>query len=60
MMKKDWYLKPLAVAVTTVALGIAVAHAEHPDDEACWAIKGRLQRLTRARRVSCTHRAHPI
>ncbi len=28
MMKKDWYLKPLAVAVTTVALGLSVAHAQ--------------------------------
>ena len=40
MMKKDWYLKPLAVAVTTVALGIAVAHAEHPDDEAVLGYQG--------------------
>ncbi|ERS82918.1 MULTISPECIES: nitrite reductase [Halomonas] len=28
MMKKDWYLKPLAVAVTTVALGITAAYAQ--------------------------------
>lgn len=28
MMKKDWYLKPLAVAVTTVALGLSAAHAQ--------------------------------
>ncbi|WP_280546938.1 MULTISPECIES: nitrite reductase [unclassified Halomonas] len=28
MMKKDWYLKPLAVAVTTVALGIGAAQAQ--------------------------------
>ncbi|PRY73085.1 nitrite reductase [Halomonas ventosae] len=28
MMKKDWYLKPLAVAVTTVALGISAAQAQ--------------------------------
>ncbi|MEQ5800611.1 nitrite reductase [Halomonas sp. H10-9-1] len=27
-MKKDWYLKPLAVAVTTVALGITAAYAQ--------------------------------
>jgi len=27
-MKKDWYLKPLAVAVTTVALGITAAQAQ--------------------------------
>lgn len=40
MLKKDWYLKPLAVAVTTVALGIAVAHAEHPDDEAVLGYQG--------------------
>lgn len=40
MMKKDWYLKPLAVAVTTVALGISAAHAEHPDDEAVMGYQG--------------------
>ena len=40
MLKKDWYLKPLAVAVTTVALGGAVAHAEHPDDEAVLGYQG--------------------
>ncbi len=40
MLKKDWYLKPLAVAVTTVALGVAVAHAEHPDDEAVLGYQG--------------------
>ncbi|WP_282041954.1 nitrite reductase [Halomonas alimentaria] len=28
MMKKDWYLKPLAVTVTTVALGITAAYAQ--------------------------------
>lgn len=33
MMKKDWYLKPLAVAVTTVALGITAAQAQHDEDE---------------------------
>lgn len=27
-MKKDWYLKPLAVAVTTIALGVSAAQAQ--------------------------------
>jgi len=43
MMKKDWYLKPLAVAVTTVALGITTAQAQdgHKDvDEAKNAYQG--------------------
>ncbi|MDZ7851664.1 MAG: cytochrome D1 domain-containing protein [Halomonas sp.] len=33
MMKKDWYLKPLAVAVTTVALGISAAHAQNEEGQ---------------------------
>ncbi|MDR5902846.1 MULTISPECIES: nitrite reductase [Halomonas] len=33
MMKKDWYLKPLAVAVTTVALGITAAYAQDDKKE---------------------------
>lgn len=43
MMKKDGYLKPLAVAVTTVALGITAAQAQdgHKDvDEAKGAYQG--------------------
>ncbi|MBS9403444.1 c-type cytochrome [Halomonas sp. TRM85114] len=32
-MKKDWYLKPLAVAVTTVALGISAAHAQDEQEQ---------------------------
>ena len=43
MMKKDWYLKPLAVAVTTVALGITAAQAQegHKDlDESQGAYQG--------------------
>ncbi|WFM71224.1 nitrite reductase [Halomonas sp. CKK8] len=43
MMKKDWYLKPLAVAVTTVALGISAAQAQdgHKDvDESKGAYQG--------------------
>ncbi|SFT35711.1 nitrite reductase [Halomonas saccharevitans] len=43
MMKKDWYLKPLAVAVATVALGITTAQAQdgHKDvDEAKSAYQG--------------------
>jgi len=45
MMKKDWYLKPLAVAVTTVALGITAAQAQAQDghkdvDEAKSAYQG--------------------
>ncbi len=43
MMKKDWYLKPLAVAVTTVALGISAAQAQdgHKDvDESEGAYRG--------------------
>ncbi|MBB3184013.1 nitrite reductase (NO-forming)/hydroxylamine reductase [Halomonas fontilapidosi] len=42
-MKKDWYLKPLAVAVTTVALGITAAQAQegHKDlDESQGAYQG--------------------
>ena len=42
-MKKDWYLKPLAVAVTTVAIGITTAQAQdgHKDvDEAKSAYQG--------------------
>lgn len=43
MMKKDWYLKPLAVAVTTIALGISAAQAQdsHKDvDESQTAYQG--------------------
>ncbi|MBB3190354.1 nitrite reductase [Halomonas cerina] len=42
MMKKDGYLKPLAVAVTAAALGIGVAHAQpHKDiDESKAAYQG--------------------
>jgi len=40
MIKKDWYLKPLVVAVTMVALGISVAHAQHPEDEAVMGYQG--------------------
>ncbi|MGM0693822.1 MAG: cytochrome D1 domain-containing protein [Pseudomonadota bacterium] len=42
-MKKDWYLKPLAVAVTTIALGISAAQAQdsHKDvDESQTAYQG--------------------
>ncbi|WP_276316553.1 nitrite reductase [Halomonas flagellata] len=40
MMKKDGYLKPLAVAVTTVALGIGAAQAQHAEDESKTAYQG--------------------
>ncbi|MCH4563034.1 nitrite reductase [Halomonas sp. EGI 63088] len=39
-MKKDGYLKPLAVAVTTVALGIGAAQAQHAEDESKTAYQG--------------------
>ncbi|SFU51929.1 nitrite reductase [Halomonas korlensis] len=42
MMKKDWYLKPLAVAVTTVALGIGAVQAQQHEsvDESEAAYRG--------------------